>query len=248
MFPNQHWFLPAKMEVFTMAVSPVDLRDALVQYFNLGEVNSLCFELGIVYENLGGQGLEAKALSLVQYAQRHGLYDRLAASVQKARPHLDFGFPPDAGGRTAGAAAPPNPGQPAAGSIYNIYGNVTGANFGGGSISSENIAGGDINITHNYSEPKDRAEFTEQLAQLEALLQQAIASGEIKDVRDAETAVADIQDAIEEVKHDAPRASRISRRLEDVKEIIETASKAGAAALKAVPIISGLIKVVTTLF
>ncbi|MBK7895137.1 MAG: hypothetical protein IPJ90_09695 [Anaerolineaceae bacterium] len=208
------------------------------------ELNSLCFELDIVYENLSGQSLDAKALSLVTYAQRHGLYDKLTVAVQKARPHLDFGVPSGTGG--GGVAAPA--GQPAAGPTYNFHGNVVGANFGDGTITADNMAGGDINITHNYAEPKDKAAFAEQLAQLEALLKQAIASGEIKDERDAETAVEDIQDAIAEVQHDQPRPSRLTRRLEDVKEIIESASKTGAAALKAVPIISGLIKVVTTLF
>jgi len=226
-----------------MAVSPVDLRNALVQYFNLDELKNLCFELGVVYENLGGLGLESKALALVQYAQRHGLYDRLVVLVQYARPHLDFGAPPKAEDAEP-AAAPANPVQ--SGSTYNFYGPVTGSAIGESSVQAQNIAGG--NITINYSEPKDKSEFADQLKQLEALLKQAIANGEIKDERDAETAVSDIQDAIEEVTHDQPRASRITRRLEDVKEIIESASKTGAAALKAVPIISGLIKVVSTLF
>ncbi|MCA9920274.1 MAG: hypothetical protein KC445_20100, partial [Anaerolineales bacterium] len=202
------------------------------------------FELDIVYENLSGQSLDAKALSLVTYAQRHGLYDRLVAAVQAARPHLDFGAAPKASGGVATAEAPANPAQ--AGPTYNFYGPVTGSAIGESSVQAQNIAGG--NITINYSEPKDKAEFADQLKQLEALLKQAIANGEIKDARDAETAVEDIQNAIEEVKHDEPRPSRITRYLEGAKEVIESASKTGVAVLKAVPVISGLIKVVSTIF
>lgn len=226
-----------------MAVSPVDLRNALVQYFNLDELKNLCFELGIVYENLGGLGLESRALALVQYAQRHGLYDRLVVLVQYARPHLDFGAPPKA--EDAGpAASPANPVQ--SGSTYNFYGPVTGSAIGESSVQAQNIAGG--NMTINYSEPKNKSEFADQLKQLEALLKQAIANGEIEDERDAETAVADVQAAIEEVKHDNPRPSRLARYLEGAKEVIESASKTGVAVLKAVPVISGLIKVVSNIF
>ena len=227
----------------TTVTSP-QLHKMIVESYNLQELMTLCFHLNIVFENLGGEGLSGKALALVQYSQRHGQYDQLVQSVQEARAQAAKNM-----GRTPDAVAPANPVQPAAqaGSIYNIYGPVTGSAIGEGSVQAENIAGRDINI-HNYAEPSNKAQFAEQLAQLEALLQEAIANGEIKDVRDAETAVADIQDAIAEVQHEQPRPSRITHRLEDVKEIIESASKAGAAALKAVPIISGLIKVVTTLF
>ena len=230
-----------------MKVSPIVLRNALAQYFNLGELHTLCFELGISYENLGGQGLEAKALSLVQYVQRHGLYELLVTAVQNARPHLDLGASPPTNTGTISSVSPTS-GSSNSGSTYNFYGPVTGTAIGEGSVNAENIAGRDINITHNYAEPANKTEFAEQLAQLELLLKEAIAQGEIKDERDAATAVADIQDAISETQHEQPRASRISRRLEDVKEILESAGKASAAAIKAIPLISGLIKVVTTIF
>ncbi len=226
-------------------VTPPQLHKMIVESYNLQELRTLCFHLNIVFENLGGEGLSGKALALVEYSQRHLQYDQLVQSVQEARAQAAQNM----GGGPSGAAAPVNPAQPAAkaGNTYTFYGPVTGSAIGQGSVQAENIAGRDINI-HNYAEPTNKAEFAAQLAQLEALLKEAIANGEIKEARDAETAVADIQNAIAEVQHEQPRPSRISRRLEDVKEIIESASKAGAAALKAMPIIAGLIKMVQTIF
>lgn len=222
-------------------VTPQQLHKALDKYFSLGELRTLSFELGIDYENLGGHSKNEKSLALVQYSQRHAIFDRVVAYVQHARPHVNLA---DA---TVDLA---NPAPPAAkaGNTYTFYGPVTGSAIGEGSVQAHNIAGRDINITNDYAEPTNKEEFAEQLAQMEALLKEAIANGEIEDARDAETAVEDIQDAIAEVQHDQPRPSRIGRRLEDVQEILESAGKAGTAALKAIPIISGLLKVVTNIF
>lgn len=235
-----------------MAVTPPQLQKALNKYFSTGELRTLCFELGLDYENLSGDNKNGKALALVQYAQRHGLFNRVVAYVQQARPHVDLGSPIDTSESASSSAAQS---EAKSGSTYNFYGPVTGSAIGEGSVQAENIAGRDINITHNYAEPTNKAEFAEQLVQLEALLKEAIANGEIEDERDAETAIEDIQDALAEVQHEEPRAKRIGRRLEDVQEILdragkvaEAARKTGTAAIKALPIISGLIKVVQTVF
>jgi hypothetical protein len=229
------------------SVTPQQLRSALDKYFNLSEIRTLCFDLSIPYEDFGGEGKKEKANELVQYAERFGKFDQVVAYVQQARPHANL--QESGGGSTAVAPDKPTVQSQQTGQTshnYNFYGPVTGSAIGEGSVQAENIAGRDI--INNYNEPQNRDEFAKQLVQLEALLKEAIASGEIKDKRDAETAVEDVQDIVEEIQHSQPRANRIGRRLEEIKEIIEGASKAGAAALKAVPIISGLIKVVTNLF
>ena len=51
------------------------LRDILVTHFSDGELRDLCFDLGIDYESLPGEGKSAKARELVAYCQRR---DRLA--------------------------------------------------------------------------------------------------------------------------------------------------------------------------
>lgn len=230
------------------SVTPQQLRSALTKYFSLGEIRTLCFDLGIPFEDLGREGKSGKAESLVEYAERYDMFDKVVDYVKNARPHANL----------KGGMAPPvaqaNQPEDKARATYNFYGPVTGSAIGKGSVQAENIAGGDITI-HNYAEPTNKAEFAEQLEQVESLLKQAIANGEIKDDRDAKTAVEDIHDAIAEVKHGQPRSSRIGRRLEDVREILEiaggianTARKAGSAAIKALPIISGLIKTVQVIF
>lgn len=230
-------------------VTPQQLHKLLVEYFNLEELEKLCFNVGINYENLSGSSLDAKALSLVQYGKRHSLFEDIVDYVQNTRtqPGSETSVQKDDSSASYGTNDKPHTATNQPGNTYIFQGPVSGSAIGeGASLKAKNIAGRDITI--NYSEPKDKTEFADQLAQLEALLQQAIANGEIKDERDAESAVGDIHDAIEEVNHDEPRASRINRYLEGAKEVIESASKTGAAVLKAAPIISGLIKVVTTLF
>ena len=48
------------------------LRQILAERFNEGELRTLCFDLGIDYENLPGQGKADKARELVAYFQRRG--------------------------------------------------------------------------------------------------------------------------------------------------------------------------------
>lgn len=253
-----------------MAVTPTQLNQFLNQHFSLGELRTLCFELGISYEDLeGGESRAAKVLALVQYAQRHGLYDAVVTHAQAARPNARMGDMPS----TAQASIPAT-GQssttPTA-PVYNInvQGNMVGTAFGGnvqtGDIASGdvnknqyqaggdmNIAGRDINIGHV---PQNRDEFAAQLKELEALLQQAIAAKELPTAHDAETLVEDLQDVVKEAKAEQPRRSRITRRLEDMTEIVdsagkvaEAAGKTGAFMLKAAPILAGLAKAVQMLF
>lgn len=232
------------------SVTSQQLHAALDKYFNLSEIRTLCFDLSIPYEDFGGEGKKEKAAELVQYAERFGKFDQVVAYVQQARPHANL--QESGGGSTA---VTPNSStvqsQPTGQTShnYNFYGPVTGSAIGEGSVQAQNIAGG--NITINYNEPQNRDEFAKQLAQLEALLKEAIANGEIKD----NTAVEDVQDAIEEVKKPAPSSRRLKNRLEDVQEVVEgaggvidAARKAGSAIIKAMPIVAGLIKVAQNLF
>lgn len=232
------------------SVTPLQLRSALTKYFNLGELRTLCFDLSIPYEDLEREGKRGKAESLVEFAERYDMFDTVVAYVQKARPHVDFGTFGDIGVSVTGAAKPQPP-TPSGGTTINVHGNMIGSVVGDGSVKGGNIAGGNIVISHNYAEPTNKAEFAEQLVILETLLHQAIANGEIED----DTAVEDVKDAIKEAQKPEPSSRRLKNRLDDVKEVVEGASsvfdaarKAGTAVAKALPIISGLIKVATTIF
>lgn len=258
-------------------ISPPQLRTALSNLFSTGELRTLCFDLGIDYEDLEGAGKSGKALALVQYGQRHGRYDELVYRVQQLRPHANLG--------TAVIATPITPAgdAPKQGSKQEIHyhisgdmvsgdkvggdsvtgdkisvGNITGSSniaFGrGASISTGDTitAGGDININAN---PKDKAEFDETLQALKQLLEKALADGEFEDPRDGEDALSELEEVAEEVKSEKPRDSAIKRKLGNLAEILggtasvaEAAGKVGTAVLKATPIIAGLIKAASIIF
>jgi hypothetical protein len=231
-----------------MSVTPQQLNQFLNQHFSLGELRTLCFELNIPYDDLeGGEARAAKTLALVQYAGRHGLFESLTAHAQAQRPNAKIGTTTPT---TSTSQAEPKPAETR--TEYHFHGSVFGSAIGDGStLNAQNIAGRDINI----NQPQSREEFAEQLKQLQALLQEAIAAKEIPDARDTVTVTEDIQDITEEIGHESPRSKRITTRLEEVAEIVdgagkvaETAGKAGAIVLKIAPILAGLVKAAQVLF
>ncbi len=70
------------------AVSQNMLWQALDKGYSLAELQDLCFELEIDYEDLPGEGQSAKARELVTYCKRRGLLAALVERVIRDRPHL----------------------------------------------------------------------------------------------------------------------------------------------------------------
>ncbi len=111
------------------------LRDILVKYFSDSELRDVCFDLGIDYENLGGDAKAGKARELVAYCQRRNRLAELEATCRRLRPHA-FEESPAASAESASPA--PKLDQPASAvvnqsggatinaQIVNIYGDVTG--------------------------------------------------------------------------------------------------------------------------
>jgi hypothetical protein len=62
------------------------LRNLIDDGFDLDELRILCFDLGVDYDNLGGEGKTAKACELVSYMKRRGRLDELEAAVHRERP------------------------------------------------------------------------------------------------------------------------------------------------------------------
>ncbi|MCP4362457.1 MAG: hypothetical protein GY796_31000 [Chloroflexi bacterium] len=227
-------------------VTPPQLHKFLIEYFSLGELRTMCFELSIPYEDLGGDGKSAKALSLVQYAQRRGQYDTVVSHVQAQRPTISIA---DGTGDTAVTPTDQSSEQsstPGTGDTYHItvQGNLVGSTIGGGEVNAEQIAGGNIEINN-------RDDFKQQLQLLERLIKQAIDNGELTDSRDAEDALTDVQEIVAEVEDEQPRTRRMSRNLEGIIEILDkagqvatSAGKVGTAVLKAAPIAAALAKAV----
>jgi hypothetical protein len=218
-------------------VDPVSLRDALNRYYDEAELRTLCFDLAIDYESLGGRGKAENAGALVAFVQRISRIDEVANYVRRTRKHATIQMVD---------TPPPQLAAPTSQTNINVHGGTfVGSTVGGGTVNAQNIAGGSININAN---PRDKAEFEQQLQELKALLAKALAEGEFADTDDAATAVDDVDKAIKEAAKETPRLKQVQSRLESVTELIQSGAKAGAAVLKAMPIIGGLIKAAQTLF
>jgi hypothetical protein len=79
-----------------MNVSPEHLthwRHGLKSQFSLEELKSLCSDLGIDYEDLGGEGKEGKARELIAYCQRRKWLDRLLTMCTALRPQFPWHDP-----------------------------------------------------------------------------------------------------------------------------------------------------------
>lgn len=65
------------------------LRQNLAKYFNLGELRTLCFDLGISYEDLPQTRAEM-AMGIVEYCERQVCLDELVSECQRLRPRVDW--------------------------------------------------------------------------------------------------------------------------------------------------------------
>ena len=63
-----------------------DLRQGIISTFNAEELKTLCSDLGVDYDSLGGEGKEAKTRELVAHLVRRGELARLVAYCIPRRP------------------------------------------------------------------------------------------------------------------------------------------------------------------
>ncbi len=71
----------------------IELRELLASRFNTGEMKTLCFDMGVDYENLPGEGKADKARELVSYCDRHKCLDKLVQAGQRLRPDIQWQAP-----------------------------------------------------------------------------------------------------------------------------------------------------------
>ncbi|MCB8988928.1 MAG: tetratricopeptide repeat protein, partial [Ardenticatenaceae bacterium] len=64
------------------------IHQQILQHFNDEELRTLCFHVGVEYDDLGGRGRAANARELVQWAQRNNRLSDLMALIKEARPHV----------------------------------------------------------------------------------------------------------------------------------------------------------------
>jgi hypothetical protein len=61
------------------------LRAFIVKHFDREELRTLCYDLGVDFDSLGGEGKAAKARELVAYMVRHSRLEELVAAVSQRR-------------------------------------------------------------------------------------------------------------------------------------------------------------------
>ncbi len=67
-----------------------DLRQILTERFDEGELRTLCFDLGIDYDSLGGSGKADKARELIAYSERHHSVAELIRVAKNQRPDISW--------------------------------------------------------------------------------------------------------------------------------------------------------------
>ncbi|MCB8922545.1 MAG: hypothetical protein H6662_13245 [Ardenticatenaceae bacterium] len=239
-------------------IDPVHLRQVLTQYYNDSELHTMCFDLGIDYEDIGGRGKTEKVVELLGFAQRNNRLDDIAAYVRRTRPFVQLQMTD---------TLPPLPAV-GIGSGTSITVHVAGDFVGGDKVEGDKVTGDKITVgnisgssgvaigrgaaatvtTITQAAPQSQDDFRQQLQALQAMLAKAIADGDFADADDAQDAADDLDKALDEAKKDTPRADRLANKLEAVTKTIETGAKTGAAILKATPIIAALIKAASAIF
>lgn len=71
----------------------VYLQRQLVEYFDLGELKTLCFDLGMDYDELAGETKSDKARELVKTAYRNGRVPDVVHRCEEARPNVVWNQP-----------------------------------------------------------------------------------------------------------------------------------------------------------
>lgn len=121
------------------AIYLTNLHRLLDQYFSLEEIRTLCFDLGVDYDSVRGEGKSARIRELILVLGRHGRLPELITLAQQQRRHVNWPpVPPDfqlPASLEAGSTAAP-------GAQYHYYGDVVhGDKVGGDNISVGDISG-----------------------------------------------------------------------------------------------------------
>lgn len=66
------------------------LRQNIIEYFNKDELRSLCFDLGIRYDDLEGDTISRKSLALVEYLNKRQRIPQLIDTLNELRPQVEW--------------------------------------------------------------------------------------------------------------------------------------------------------------
>ena len=73
-----------------MVIDPVKLRDQIIAYFDIEELNGLMFELGVRKDEIAGETIGARSQELVTYFERRGELPRLLDTCRRLRQAADW--------------------------------------------------------------------------------------------------------------------------------------------------------------
>ncbi|MGD9100094.1 MAG: hypothetical protein PVF45_06405, partial [Anaerolineae bacterium] len=63
-----------------------NLHRFIVEHFDLEELRTLCYDLGVEYDDLRGEGRGARARELVRWMGRRGELEQLVDALRQGRP------------------------------------------------------------------------------------------------------------------------------------------------------------------
>jgi len=88
-----HWV--DKVGAITPSPQAIQLHKLLRSRLSLEELRTLCFDLNVPYDDLGGEGRSAKARELLLYLQRRNALSSLNSWLQQTRPDIESETDPE---------------------------------------------------------------------------------------------------------------------------------------------------------
>ncbi|MBK6711545.1 MAG: hypothetical protein IPG51_14600 [Chloroflexi bacterium] len=74
----------------TGRINPSKLRDLMREHYNLAELQEMCTDLGVDYEDIAGDTLHARVHNLVRYFKRQNRLEKLVQRSKELRPAVDW--------------------------------------------------------------------------------------------------------------------------------------------------------------
>lgn len=214
------------MEAPTGQLYLSDLHGKLSSYFNLEEIRTICFGMGVDYDSLPGEGKAAKARELIYELARKGRLQELVDRLRIERRHVAWADPP------ADLELPQAAAAGSSGSTTNIYNIDTGGGAyipgtvqtsGGAFVGRDQVVQGDIvqGSQVNISGSDFRGAILNINSQLDNVTQtiQAMPSGDPDQKVQLTALIAEMKALLAQTPPEqAADAELVARRLENLAE------------------------------
>ena len=68
----------------------VKAKGFLLQYFSDDDLQELCFDMGLDYDNIAGKEKRVRVMSLITYCRSRSTFEQLMAEARKRRPQAPW--------------------------------------------------------------------------------------------------------------------------------------------------------------